>query len=130
MELSAFAQAATELPCRDHAEERRWRHLDSCQFTTVIARQRSKCAKHGVKTVLVPWVEKSSRFTILLVSSAIDVLQAMQKVAGKSTLLQTCWDKTWYVLEKAIEPGNARKLNTPMAHRIGALCRFTKQAIR
>jgi len=23
-----------ELPCRDHAEERAWRHLDTCQFQT------------------------------------------------------------------------------------------------
>ncbi len=52
------------LPCYDHAETRSWRHLDSCQLKTfLVARQpRVNCPEHGVKTVLVPWAEKSSRF--------------------------------------------------------------------
>ena len=25
-------KCARELPCRDHAEARKWRHLDTCQF--------------------------------------------------------------------------------------------------
>ncbi len=110
----------TELPCHDHAEERRWRHLDSCQFKTMlIARQpRVNCPKHGVKTVLVPWAEKNSRFTLMFVRFAIDVLLATQTVAGASSLLRTSWDETWYILEKAVERGKARKKNAPMP-RIG-----------
>ena len=110
----------TELPCHDHAEERRWRHLDSCQFKTIlIAKQpRVNCPKHGVKTVLVPWAEKSSHFTLMFVRFAIDVLLATQTVAGASSLLRTSWDETWYILEKAVELGKARKLNPPMP-RIG-----------
>ncbi len=57
-----------ELACYDHAEERRWRHLDTCQFKTILhARQpRVDCPEHGVQLVNVPWAEKSSRFTIML----------------------------------------------------------------
>ncbi len=29
-------ECGTELACFDHADERRWRHLDSCQFKTVL----------------------------------------------------------------------------------------------
>jgi hypothetical protein len=40
-----------ELPCYDHAEERRWRHLDSCQFKTLLSASvpRVKCPEHGVR---------------------------------------------------------------------------------
>jgi transposase len=54
----------------------------------------------------------------MFVRFAIDVLLATQTVAGASSLLRTSWDETWYILEKAVERGKARKLNTPMA-RIG-----------
>jgi len=55
------------LSCYDHAEERRWRHLDSCQFQTILMARapRVKCPEHGVKTVPVPWAAGSSRFTLL-----------------------------------------------------------------
>jgi transposase len=54
----------------------------------------------------------------MFVRFAIDVLLATQTVAGASSLLRTNWDKTWYLLEKAVERGRTRKLNTPMP-RIG-----------
>lgn len=59
-------ECSTELPCHDHAAERRWRHLDSCQFKTVlIARTpRVKCPEHGVRNATLPWAEKGSRFTM------------------------------------------------------------------
>jgi len=40
----------------DHAEEQRWRHLDTMQFTTeLIARlPRCRCPEHGVKTIVPP----------------------------------------------------------------------------
>lgn len=55
------------LPCYDHTAERQWRHLDSCQFKTILHASipRVDCPTHGVKQVNVPWAEKGSRFTIL-----------------------------------------------------------------
>jgi transposase len=46
-----------EFACYDYAEERRWRHLDSCQFKTILMGRvpRVDCQEHGVKTVAVPW---------------------------------------------------------------------------
>ncbi len=45
----------------DHADERRWRHLDTMQFTTeLVARlPRSRCPEHGVKTIVPPWADKT-----------------------------------------------------------------------
>lgn len=49
----------------DHAEERVWRHLDTCQFETHLHARipRVNCAEHGVVNVAVPWAEARSRFT-------------------------------------------------------------------
>ena len=43
-----------QLPCHDHTEERRWRHLDSCQFKTILIARipRVKCTTHGVKNAV------------------------------------------------------------------------------
>ena len=57
--------------------ERRWRHLDSCQFKTIIVCQvpRVQCSEHGTQMVQVPWAEKQGRFTKLFERFAIAVLQ-------------------------------------------------------
>lgn len=43
---------------------RRWRHLDSCQFKIILEASVPvvECSEHGVRTVQVPWADKSSRF--------------------------------------------------------------------
>ena len=48
-------------------ERRSWRHLDSCQFKTVIVADvpRVKCEEHGSQVVAAPWAEKYGRFTRL-----------------------------------------------------------------
>src|ERR1035441_6424195 len=57
-------------------EERRWRHLDSCQFKTIIVSRVPvvRCAEHGCQTVAVPWAENYSRFSRLFERLAIDVM--------------------------------------------------------
>jgi transposase len=109
-----------ELPCYDHGEERRWRHLDSCQFKTILVARvpRVRCAKHGVKTVSVPWAEPHSRFTILFERFAIDVLQSTQTVKSAMAILRLKWDATWHIIKKAVKRGKARKEPSPLP-RIG-----------
>ena len=100
-----------ELPCYDHGEERRWRHLDSCQFKTILIAQvpRVNCPEHGVKSVSVPWAEPHSRFTILFERFAIDVLCATQTVKNAMSILRLKWDATWHIIERAVARGKARK---------------------
>lgn len=109
-----------QLPCYDHAEERRWRHLDSCQFKTFLVARlpRVNCPEHGVKNVSVAWAEKSSRFTILFERLAIDILLATQTVTGAMGILRTSWDETWYFVERAVRRGQDRKETKPLP-RIG-----------
>lgn len=69
-------ECATDLPLYDHAEERAWRHLDSCQFQTYLRARppRVACPTHGVRQVRLPWAEPRTRFTMLFERLAIDVL--------------------------------------------------------
>ena len=100
-----------ELACYDHAEERRWRHLDSCQYQTIIVASppRVKCPAHGVKTVAPPWAERNGRFTMNFERFAIDVLMVTQTVQGAQAILRTSWDETWHIATKAVARGQARK---------------------
>ena len=109
-----------QLPCYDHAEERSWRHLDSCQFKTFLVARvpRVNCPEHGVKNVSVPWAEKSSRFTILFERLAIDMLLATQTVTGAMGILRTSWDETWYFVQRAVRRGQDRLEAKPLP-RIG-----------
>ena len=56
-------------PVHDH-RHRKWRHLDICQFATIVEASvpRVMCPKHGCQTLLVPWAEPGSRYTLLFES--------------------------------------------------------------
>ena len=109
-------ECENQLSCHDHTEERRWRHLDSCQFKTILVARipRVKCPVHGVKNANVPWAEKHSRFTIMFERFAIDVLLATQTVKGAMSILGTKWDQTWNIIKRAVARGKLRKQPTEM----------------
>ncbi len=98
------------LPTYDHAEERAWRHLDSCQFLTYVHARppRVQCPDHGVRQVRLAWAEPMARFTILFERLAVDVLKECD-VLGASRLLRTSWDETWHLMERAVARGFAVK---------------------
>ncbi len=51
----------------DHQPERHWRHLDTCQYQTILHAEppRSEGSNHGVRVVKMAWAEPASRFTAL-----------------------------------------------------------------
>lgn len=97
-------------PLHDHAEERAWRHLDSCQYQTYLHARipRIKCPEHGVLQARVPWAEPQSRFTLLFERLAIDVLRECD-VSGARRILGLSWDEAWGIMERAVERGQLRK---------------------
>jgi transposase len=107
----ACPQCRRKLPCRDHAEERVWRHLDTCQFQTHLHARipRVACPEHGVLQVAIPWAEARSRFTLLMEHFVIDVLQQCATVLGACRLLRLSWDEVWGVMRRAVQRGFARK---------------------
>ncbi len=102
----------------DHAEERRWRHLDTMQFTTeLVARlPRCRCPVHGVKTIVPPWAGKHSRFTLFFEAFAIEVLQACRTVKAAAALLGLSWDAAQTIMDRAVERGLERREATPIRH--------------
>lgn len=104
-------ECQTLLPCRDHAEERIWRHLDTCQFKTYLHARipRVECPEHKTRQVQVPWAEKSSRFSLLLERFAIDVIKQCSTIKGAAKILHMSWDEVWGVMYRAVERGRARK---------------------
>lgn len=92
---------------KDHAPIRKWRHLDTMQFETILTARipRSDCTKCGVKNIAVPWAEKHSRFTLLFEAFVIDVLQCSSSVSAAATLLSLGWDAVHGIMQRAVERG-------------------------
>jgi transposase len=90
----------------DHAEERVWRHLDSCAFHTVLHARvpRVECPQHGKLQVRVPWAEHNSRFTALFERWSIQVMQQTDTAAA-AELLGISWDEAWGIQERAVARG-------------------------
>lgn len=91
------------------SRERRWRHLDTCQFKTFIEGPlpRTDCPVCGVKTVAPPWAEQHGRFTALFERFAIDALREMSTSAACG-LLRISWDEADGIMSRAVERGLAR----------------------
>src|ERR1051325_5960743 len=94
-------------PGYDDREERAWRHLDSCEFTTwLVARvPRVQCPLHGVKTVAVPWAEPHSRFTRAFACFAQRVLQATRVQAHAASLLRLTPVEVHDLLDRVVRAG-------------------------
>jgi len=106
----ACPECGAELPVYDHAEERAWRHLDSCAFLTYLHARppRVECPTHGVRQVTLPWAEPMSRFTVVFERLAIDVLKECD-AEGASRLLRLSWDEAWHLMDRAVARGLAAK---------------------
>jgi transposase len=111
------AQCGAACKLYDHQPERQWRHLDTCQYQTILHAEppRSACPEHGVKVIRLLWAEPSSRFTALFEALAIEWLKAASQkaVAG---LLQLSWDEIHGIMERAIERGMERRQREQIRH--------------
>jgi transposase len=108
--LWACPERRERLPVHDHVE-RSWRHLDTCQFETVLVCRvpRLRLADGKVWTVPVPWAEKGSRFTLLFEGLAVTVLQAARSLKQAAGWLRLDWDAVQRIMERAVERGLARR---------------------
>ena len=107
-----------DLPCHDHADERVWRHLDTCQYQTFLHARvpRVACPTHGVRQVRVPWAEARSRFTMLMERLIIDLIQQCSTVTGACRIARVTWDEAWGVMHRAVARGRARKVAQPIPY--------------
>lgn len=112
------AKPGTRFPCPSCGEicagydtrRRSWRHLDTCQFKTIIEADvaRIECPEHGVLQVDVPWAESGSGFTALMEALVIDWLKeaSIQAVARR---MQLTWDQVDGIMQRAVRRGLERR---------------------
>jgi transposase len=103
-------ECSTVSPTRDHAAERAWRHLDSCQFETYLHARipRVACPVHGVRQVHVPWADPDSRFTRQFERLAVGIL-AECRISGTAAILGLSWDEAQGMQERAVRKSEARR---------------------
>lgn len=95
---------------RYDVRERRWRHLDTCQYRTILVADvpRVRCDEHGVLQIAVPWAEAGSRFTALFEALAIDWMLETS-LAAVARGMRLTWDQAAGIQERAVRRGLARR---------------------
>ena len=86
--------------------ERRWRHLDTCQYRTILI-------------ATVPRAEERSRFTSLFEALVIDWLQATENIAGVAKGLRLSWDEVSGIRGRAVARGMKRRGRASLPASVG-----------
>ncbi len=95
---------------RYDSRERRWRHLDTMQYRTILVADvpRVQCDEHGVLQVAVPWSDPKSRFTALFEALVIDWLKEAS-FSAVARQLSLSWDQVAGIQDRAVRRGLARR---------------------
>jgi transposase len=106
----ACPKCGAECAVHDHTAARTWRHLDTCQYRTLLHARppRIRCNEHGVLQAELPWAGPRSRFTLMFEGFAIDVLQATD-VANAAAILGISWDEAFGIMNRAVRRGLDRR---------------------
>ena len=95
---------------RYYSRERRWRHLGTMQYRTILVADvpRVQCDKHGVIQVTVPWSDPKSRFTALFEALVIDWLKEAS-FSAVARQLSLSWGQVAGIQDRAVRRGLARR---------------------
>lgn len=107
-----------ESPRYDH-RKRRWRHLPTCQYRTILEVDvpRVRCEEHGVLQVPVPWAEENSAFTALFEALVISWLKEAS-ISAVADLMELSWDQVDGIMQRAVRRGLQRRAPSKL-RRIG-----------
>lgn len=118
VEVSVSHGSSAELLCpkcgrpakRHDTRKRRWRHLPTCQYRTILAAEvpRARCEEHGVRTIAVPWSDPGSGFTALYEALIIDWL-GEATISAVARQLDLTWDQVDGVMGRAVRRGLLRR---------------------
>jgi len=91
-------------------ERRKWRHLDTCQYKTILTAEvpRVSCKEHGTVQVQVPWAEQHGRFTALFERLAIDLMTECSISAARE-ILGISWGEADRIKQRAVDRGLKRQ---------------------
>lgn len=99
-------------------QERTWRHLDTCEYPTIITARvpRVVLSDGRTMTVRVPWAEPGGRFTKRFESRVIALLQQCLTVRGAARLARITDDQAEGVMQRAVARGLLRRGEQPLPH--------------
>lgn len=92
-------------------QDRTWRHLDTCQFQTIVTARVPRLVLKSGRTMIVtvPWAEPGGRLTKAFESHVIDLLLHCRTVRAVSALTGLGEDQIDGVMERAVARGMARR---------------------
>jgi transposase len=116
-------ECGTACKLYDHQPERQWRHLDTCQYQTIlhaerVQQPRSASGEDGVGGAFEP-------FTALFELLAIEWLKAASQKA-MAGLLKLSWDEIHGIIERAVKRGLERRKANWLARLASMRRRFGK----
>ena len=98
--------------------ERQWRHLDTCQFETLIKARvpQLKYSDGTVEELTVPWAERYSRVTTLMTGFVIKLLQACPNTQAVCKLTRLSWSTVNAIMVSAVARGMLRRAEQEVVH--------------
>jgi transposase len=98
--------------------ERQWRHLDTCQFETIIKARvpQLKYSDGTVEELAVPWAERYSRVTLLMEAFVVKLLHACPTTQGVCELTRLAWSTVNGIMVNAVERGMLRRSEDDVPH--------------
>ncbi len=119
-EVNVCPECQTRCPRYD-SSERRWRHLDTCQYQTILKAKvpRIRCGEHGVLQVRLPWAEERSRFTALFEALVIDWLTATESIAAVAKGMRLSWEEVAGIRSRAVRREMKRRGRAELPASIG-----------
>jgi len=96
--------------------ERKWRHLDTCQFETIIEARVPSVRHEGgqVEEVTVPWADRFQRVTRLLAQAVIVWLEACGNVDKVARIMRLDWTTVDSIMNAAVKRGLERRKKEPI----------------
>jgi transposase len=91
--------------------ERQWRHLDTCQFGTLIKARvpQLKYSDGTVQELAVPWAERYSRVTLLMEAFIVKLLEVCPTTKGVCELTRLSWSTVNDIMVSAVGRGMLRR---------------------
>lgn len=98
--------------------ERQWRHLDTCQFETIIKARvpQLKYSDGTVEELTVPWAERYSRVTTLMAAFVIKLLGACPTTQAVCMLTRLSWGTVNAIMGSAVERGMLRRTKEEISY--------------
>lgn len=109
LDIQVDFPAGSRFPCPDCGEASKvhdapgheWRHLNFFEHEAYLqARQpRTRCDKHGVKQISVPWARPGSGFTLLMEALLLELVRSGMPVAAVARLVGEHDTRLWRLLQ-------------------------------